>query len=307
MFDRDLRCAPCPCMGMRRWRSSARSSRRSIRSSCKRHLQKACARHGPSSSRCSRWSQHRKLVSAPLAMASECAPPVAAVIAGQRSHRFREPARRARSTIHALGHAHRGRLANIGLGGMYVATEVTFPDHLLGRIVDLELRFDGALAAWQRTTGRVKRISGTGVAIVFDAPTTPALLRMIDGLTTASHASARVVSVVLIDGDAARRALIAAGFRATGCEVMAVGTRSPTRSPPPQQTRCVRSSSTITRARCWSRSAPSSSIPRASRTGCRKPPRRRICRPAFASSDSLRAVAKVAPKRSQGQSDARRS
>jgi hypothetical protein len=128
-------------------------------------------------------------------------------------------------TIHALGNAHRGRLVNIGVGGMYVATDVSLPDRLLGRIVDLELRFDGALEAWQRLTGRITRIAAGGAAIVFAAPTAPALLLVIDKLTTASHASARVISVVLIDSDTARRALIASGFRATGCEVLEVATQ----------------------------------------------------------------------------------
>ena len=128
-------------------------------------------------------------------------------------------------TIHALGNAHRGRLANIGVGGMYVATDVSLPDRLLGRVVDLELRFDGALAAWQRLTGRITRVATGGAAIVFAAPTEPALLRVIDVLTTTSHASARVISVVLIDADPARRAAIAAGFRAAGCQVLEVATQ----------------------------------------------------------------------------------
>lgn len=128
-------------------------------------------------------------------------------------------------TIHALGNAHRGRLVNIGVGGMYVATDVTLPDRLLGRVIDLELRFDGALAAWQRLSGRVSRIEAGGTAIVFAAPTEPALLLLIDKLTTASHASARVISVVLIDGDRPRRAAIAAGFRTAGCEVLEVATQ----------------------------------------------------------------------------------
>ena len=63
---------------------------------------------------------------------------------------------------------------------------------MLGQVVEVELRFDGALAVWQRIAGRVSRIDAAGVAIVFDAPTSPLLLRVIDELTTASHASARV-------------------------------------------------------------------------------------------------------------------
>lgn len=126
--------------------------------------------------------------------------------------------------LHALGNVHRGRLANIAAGGMYMQTEVTIPDRLLGRLVDLELRFDGPLAAWQRLAGRVTRIDADGLALIFDTPAEPALLRMLDDLSTASHASARVISVVLIDSDPPRRAGIAAGFRATGCHVIEAAT-----------------------------------------------------------------------------------
>jgi len=87
------------------------------------------------------------------------------------------------------------------------------------------LRFDGALAAWQWVNGRISRIDANGVAVVFDAPAAPALLAMIDELTTASHATRRIISVVLVDADAARRAAIAAGFRAAGCEVVEVATQ----------------------------------------------------------------------------------
>jgi CheY-like chemotaxis protein len=128
-------------------------------------------------------------------------------------------------TIHVLGNAHYARLANIGVGGMYVATDVSLPDRLLGRVVGLELRFDGALAAWQRLTGRINRIDAGGAALAFAVPTAPALLHLIDGLTTASHASARVISVVLIDADAARRTAIAAGFRAAGCQIVEVASQ----------------------------------------------------------------------------------
>ena len=128
-------------------------------------------------------------------------------------------------TLHALGNTHRGRLLNIGPGGMCVATEVSLSERLLGRSVDLELRFDGALAAWQRLTGRVSRIAAADAAVVFESSTSPSLLRLLDGLTTASHASARVISAVLIDADVARRTAIADGFRAAGCAVVEAGTQ----------------------------------------------------------------------------------
>ncbi len=141
----------------------------------------------------------------------------------RRRHARIEP--KGTATLHALGNAHRGRVVNIGVGGLYMATDVTLHPRLLGRVVDLELRFDGPLAAWQRVAARVIRIDAFGVAIVFDVPTAPLLLQMIDDLTTASHATARVISVVLIDADPARAATIAEGFRAAGCEVIVVASQ----------------------------------------------------------------------------------
>jgi hypothetical protein len=128
-------------------------------------------------------------------------------------------------SIHAAGDVVAARLVNIGAGGVYLATDVAASDRLLGSVVELELRFDGALSAWQWITGRVSRLDAKGLAVVFDAPTGPVLLDMIDELATASHASKRVLSVVLIDADKMRRTAIAAGFRAAGCEVVDVGTQ----------------------------------------------------------------------------------
>lgn len=125
--------------------------------------------------------------------------------------------------MRALGNTHLGRIADIGPGGMRVVTDVRLPERLLAREIDLEIRFDGALAAWQHTTGRVMRIGNDSVAIGFDGPTPPALLHVIDEMTTASHASARVISVVLIDREAPRRGQIATAFRMAGCDVIDVG------------------------------------------------------------------------------------
>jgi hypothetical protein len=140
----------------------------------------------------------------------------------------REPDRRQHSrivakasvTLYALDNVHRGRLQNLGAGGMYVATAISIPDRLLGRVCDFELRFDGPLEGWQRLSGRVNRIEGNGLAVAFDAPTAPSLLLAIDELESASLASARVISVVLVDDDATRRARMATGFRSIGCMVI---------------------------------------------------------------------------------------
>ena len=156
----------------------------------------------------------------------------------RRQHARIEP--KGTVTLYALGNWHRGRLVNIGAGGLHVATKIGVPDQIIGRVVDLELRFDGPLAVWQRLAGR------------------------------ASHAAARVISPVLIDADAARRATIAGAFRATGCEVVEAATsleaiarlgeshfeptssRSLIRKRGRRRTKCAPLSSASTRTRCSS-------------------------------------------------------
>lgn len=121
--------------------------------------------------------------------------------------------------LRAFDHAQLGRIANIGEGGMFVLTSVTAPERLLRRTVEFELRLDGGHAEWLPGTGEIVRIRAQGLAIAFDTPTS-AMLGMIDLLATAASASARVMSVVLIDADRSRRSAMAAGFRATGCSVI---------------------------------------------------------------------------------------
>jgi PilZ domain-containing protein len=127
------------------------------------------------------------------------------------------------SLLRADGYALHGRIANLGEGGMLVITDVDAPERLLGRLAAIEVRLDGAFAQWLQATGRIVRIAGGGVAIVFDT-LSDELRRMIDELTTASRARIRVLAVVLIDADAQRRSAMTAGFRATGCGVIEAAT-----------------------------------------------------------------------------------
>ena len=117
----------------------------------------------------------------------------------------------------------RGRLANLGEGGLYMLTNVTPPERWLGRSVDLEIRLDTGRAEWLLCPGRVVRLHAGGLATAFSAAPPSALLRMIDEQKYASRASSRVISVVLIDADAGRRSSRAAGFRRTGCIVVEAG------------------------------------------------------------------------------------
>ena len=126
-------------------------------------------------------------------------------------------------TFRALEHEQRGRIANLGEGGVFVLTSVSAPQRLLARNVEIELRLDAGHAEWLGATGRVVRVEANGVAIAFDLLAAP-LLRMIDELSAASRAHARVISVVLIDADEQQRSAMAAGFRSTGCTVIEAST-----------------------------------------------------------------------------------
>jgi hypothetical protein len=140
---------------------------------------------------------------------------------GERPERRRHIRITAKGTLifRAGQHEQSCRIANLSESGAYVVTNVTAPDRMLGRNVDLELRLDAASAEWLRATGRIIRKDPDGVAIAFDLLAAP-LLRIIDALTTAAIARARIIVVVLIDAEPQRRDAMATGFRAAGCSVI---------------------------------------------------------------------------------------
>lgn len=119
-------------------------------------------------------------------------------------------------------HAVRARLINLCEGGFLASTLVTAPMRLLGRSVDIELRLDDRLSNWNRVAGKIVRIANEKIAISFHA--TPAVIRLIDGMASASRARDRVISVILIDEDAARRKLLAEGFQLVGCSLIEAAT-----------------------------------------------------------------------------------
>lgn len=119
-------------------------------------------------------------------------------------------------------HAVRARLVNLSEGGFLGSTLITPPRRLLGRSADIELRLDDRFSQWNRLEGKIVRIANERVAICFNA--TPALVRLVDGMTVASRARERVISVILIDEDAARRKLLAEGFRIVGCTLIEAAT-----------------------------------------------------------------------------------
>ncbi|MBX3157223.1 MAG: PilZ domain-containing protein [Deltaproteobacteria bacterium] len=124
--------------------------------------------------------------------------------------------------LRASGEAH-GRIANLSAGGVYVLTDEARARYTVGDTLDLEIRTDDPSAAWVVADGHIGRVRPDGIAIVFARPS-EVLLHMIDRLATASHAHARVVSIVLIDADDDRRSAMSAGFRSAGCGVIEAST-----------------------------------------------------------------------------------
>jgi hypothetical protein len=117
----------------------------------------------------------------------------------------------------------RGRLANVGIGGLCATTLVTVPDRILGRTIELEIRFDTQHGAWIQLTGRVLRIGATSIAVGFDA-VPDNFDKLLDETLTASLQRNRVLSIVLLDATIERRARMAEAFRAAGCAVVDVST-----------------------------------------------------------------------------------
>ena len=121
--------------------------------------------------------------------------------------------------VRAGEHTQQGRVVNLGLGGVLVATNVAAPSRLLGRQASVELRLDGRYAEWLRGSGKICRIGPDSFAITFE-DISPILEREINDMASSSHAHYRVMNIVLVDADPQRRAAMLAAFRAVGCTVI---------------------------------------------------------------------------------------
>ena len=119
-------------------------------------------------------------------------------------------------------YAVRARLVNLSEGGFLATTLVTAPIRLLGRSVDIELRLDDPASQWNRLEGTIVRIGDERVAISLEP--TPALVRLVVEMTDASRTRERVISVILMDEDAARRKLLGEAFRTVGCSLIEAAT-----------------------------------------------------------------------------------
>jgi len=120
-------------------------------------------------------------------------------------------------------HVEHGRIANISSGGLLAITTGRAPELPPGGQVEVELRLDAASSEWLRFAGHVLRIDGCAIAVALETDSKP-FLRLMEAGLRASGAHDGVRTVVLVDATAARRDTIAAAFRASGCDVLAVAT-----------------------------------------------------------------------------------
>ncbi len=123
----------------------------------------------------------------------------------------------------AEGHTLRGRIANVGSGGVLATTASTTPSAVLDSKVDIELRLDGQDSEWLRLSGRVVRIGTETIALAFDM-VPPAFVALISDSSHASDGHGRMLAVVLVDETVERRVAMAEAFRAAGCTVVDVAT-----------------------------------------------------------------------------------
>lgn len=120
---------------------------------------------------------------------------------------------------HAGEHAQRGRILNLGMGGVLVRAARPMPASMLAQPVRVELRFDGQEGAWLEGTGTITRIEPDAFAVALEEIGAD-LHRAISGMSRSSLANDRVMNVVLIDADVGRRTQMMHVFREVGCTVV---------------------------------------------------------------------------------------
>lgn len=130
------------------------------------------------------------------------------------------------AVVHGASRALLGRIENLSLGGMCIRVEQGSRDLIpdfAQRQCQVDLRLDGARAQWLRLIGTAIRTTPELLVVRFsDRP--PALESLIRDELAGSLHNARSPGVIIVDGDATRRARIAEAFRSAGLDPIEVGT-----------------------------------------------------------------------------------
>jgi hypothetical protein len=116
-----------------------------------------------------------------------------------------------------------GRIANLSRGGLVITTRTTAAQRILGARLDVSLRLDSGESNWFELGAHILRINANSIAMAL--LTVPAgFLQFVDDTVTRSIRNDRMLSIVLVDATAPRRAAMADAFRSGGCTVIDVAT-----------------------------------------------------------------------------------
>ncbi|HTJ44626.1 MAG TPA: PilZ domain-containing protein [Kofleriaceae bacterium] len=119
--------------------------------------------------------------------------------------------------VHAHGGA-RGRVVDVSAGGARIELAREAPRFAVGDRISLELHLDRRDATWLHFSGLVTRARDHEIAIAFEAVPVDFADRVQDELLDAIEALA-ASQILLVDGDPARRELLATELRNAGCHV----------------------------------------------------------------------------------------
>jgi CheY-like chemotaxis protein len=123
-----------------------------------------------------------------------------------------------------VGEIARGRVVDVSAGGLRVQLQGHAPSDCLGARVGIDLRIDGAAAAWFRLYGRVGRVEADGTLAIAFLQVPADFEDALQSELVAVLESEATDRVLLVDPVPWRRARMAARLRASGCVVTEVST-----------------------------------------------------------------------------------
>ena len=131
----------------------------------------------------------------------------------------------ASGSVHVRGRALSlaGRVIDLSSGGVRVQVARGGKHLASGTPVRVSIRLDGSRSKWLHLDGGVRRIDERHFAVMF-RNRLPELDDVVQNELVAALEAHHVPEVMIVDGEAARRDLVASAFRAAGCRVTATQT-----------------------------------------------------------------------------------
>ena len=111
-----------------------------------------------------------------------------------------------------------GRVIDLSSGGVRVQVARGGKHLASGTPVRVSIRLDGSRSKWLHLDGGVRRIDERHFAVMF-RNRLPELDDVVQSELVAALEAHQIPEVMIVDGEAARRDLVASAFRAAGCRV----------------------------------------------------------------------------------------